>query len=369
MVKTPDFLMGSGEIQRVSRASLPEDWVPMDGDTLVTVEGFVFSVFGYEHPEGRAIAFLKYIPSRLRGLFKVRILDRTWRFEGDELLRAERLYTAGNYRAILASFRENLSDYVYYCPHRMKEVLAVPLDRVRRVYSPRESLRALLEVGAKDPVQRCALDLIELLSESSRVPLEDLGLHGSIAMNMHSAGSDVDVVVYGGQNFRRVEESVGRLVGEGVLTYTFKNRLDRVRRYRGSFQGRAFNINATRKLEEVRSRYGDHRYIPILPLRLLCRVRGDEEAAFRPAIYRIGGVRPFKNGPAPPGGITPEAAVSMIGCYRNVARVGWEVEVLGMLERVEDTRTGRVSYQVVVGTAEREEEYIWPLKPSGIGTP
>jgi len=31
------------------------------------------------------------------------------------------------------------------------------------------------------------------------------------------------------------------------------------------------------------------------------------------------------------------------------------------LERVESIKTGEVFYQVVVGTATSEEEYIWPV--------
>jgi predicted nucleotidyltransferase len=38
----------------------------MDGDTFITREGFILNVFGYEHPENRVFAFLKYIPSVLR---------------------------------------------------------------------------------------------------------------------------------------------------------------------------------------------------------------------------------------------------------------------------------------------------------------
>jgi predicted nucleotidyltransferase len=59
--------------------------------------------------------------------------------------------------------------------------------------------------------------------------------------------------------------------------------------------------------------------------------------------------------------MVPENVVSMIGCYRNVARKGDEIKVSGMLERVEKTETGEVHHQVVVGTAESEEEHIWPV--------
>ena len=57
----------------------------------------------------------------------------------------------------------------------------------------------------------------------------------------------------------------------------------------------------------------------------------------------------------------PEIVVSNIGCYRNVARKDEGLSVSGMLERVEKIETGEIFYQVVVGTAINEEEYIWPV--------
>lgn len=345
----------------MSPAAALEGWLPMDGDTFKTIDGFIFNVFGYEHPEGRVFSFLKYIPSRYRGLFKVQLLRRTWRLGEAELLRADRLYTAENYRAFLKAFRENFPDYVYHCPYRMKEVISVPIDRIVEVYSPGGRLRALMEAGAKDPLQRSTLDLIELVSEEARVPVEEFGIHGSIALNMHTENSDIDFIVYGGQNFRRVEAAIERLAGEGVVNYILKNRLDAARRFRGRFQGRIFMYNAVRKPEEMTARYGSHRYIPISPVRLRCRVKEDREAVFRPAIYGIEEVRPIDPNSALLEELIPEVAVSMVGCYRNVARRGEGVEVSGVLERVESTETGEVSHQVVVGSAVGEEEYLWPL--------
>jgi predicted nucleotidyltransferase len=57
----------------------------------------------------------------------------------------------------------------------------------------------------------------------------------------------------------------------------------------------------------------------------------------------------------------PQFVVSMIGCYRNVARKGGKIRVSGMLERVENVETKKVHHQVVVGTGVSEEERIWPL--------
>jgi len=35
-----------------------------DGDAVVTVHGFIFYVFGYDHPGDRYHGFLKYVPEK-----------------------------------------------------------------------------------------------------------------------------------------------------------------------------------------------------------------------------------------------------------------------------------------------------------------
>jgi len=332
----------------------------MDGDTFITREGFILNVFGYEHPENRVFAFLKYIPSRFKELFNIRLLERTWRLGETELFRAEKLYTAENYQTFLQVFRKNFPEYVYFCPYRRKEVISAPLNRIVEVYVPRERLKTLIESKSRDALQELTLEFVNLVSGESQVPLEDFGVHGSIALGMHSAESDIDIVVYGSQNFHRVEASVEKLVDEGLLSYVFNNRLDAARRFKGRFKGKVFMYNAIRKPEEVAIEYGEFQYTPIAAVKFRCKVRDDSEAMFRPAIYKIEGYTPIGNLTLSRE-MVPETVVSMIGCYRNVARKGQQIEVSGMLERVENTKTGKTTYQVVVGSAESEEEYIWPV--------
>ncbi|MEM3578666.1 MAG: hypothetical protein QXL54_00375 [Candidatus Bathyarchaeia archaeon] len=332
------------------------NWKPLDGDTFIMREGFVLNVFGYEHPENRVFAFLKYIPSRFKELFQVRLLERTWRFGETELFRAEKLYTAKNYKTFLKVFRKNFPEYVYFCPFRRKEVISAPLDRVVEVFVPRERLKALIEAKARDELQELTVKFVQLVSGEAKVPLEDFGVHGSIALNMHSVESDIDVVVYGSQNFRRVEAAIEKLVREGVLTYVFNNRLDAARRFKGRFKNKVFMYNAVRKPEEINVKYGDYQYTPIAPVKFRCKVKDDSEAMFRPAAYKIEDCTSLGNLPL------PETVVSMIGCYRNVARMGQQIEVSGVLERVENLTSGKITYQVVVGSAESEEEYIWPVQ-------
>jgi predicted nucleotidyltransferase len=287
------------------------------------------------------------------------MLERTWKYGETQLFRAEKLYTAQNYQSFIATFRKNFLDYIYYCYLRNKELISAPLSSIEQVYVPKDRLSALTKLEHPDNLQKMALNLISLLSEESGVGMEDFGIHGSIALNMHAPESDIDFVVYGAQNFRNIEATIARLVNAGVLSYIFSNRLDAARRFQGRYLNRPFMFNATRKPEEVKVKYGMFRFSSIDPVRFQCTVSDDSEAMFRPATYKIGNYKPLDSASELPPDKIPDRVISNIGCYRNIARQSSEIKVSGKLERVEEIRTGDVFYQVVVGTATSEEEYIW----------
>ena len=278
-----------------------------------------------------------------------------------KLLRAEKLYTAENYQVFLETFRKNFPNYVYFCPFREKDVISAPLSSIKKVFVPKERLRFLTELKRKDSLQKMTLDFINLLSGESGIAIEDFGVHGSVALGMHTPKSDIDIVVYGSRNFRRLEMTINKLVEAGTLSYVFNNRLDAARRFKGRFLNRIFMYNAIRKPEEVNSKYGEFKYSPLAPVKFQCTVKNDDEAMFRPAIYKIEDYKPIGSISTLPKDEFPELVVSMIGCYRNVAKRGDKIRVSGMLERAENVETGEVFHQVVVGTSMSEEEHIWPL--------
>jgi predicted nucleotidyltransferase len=335
--------------------------VPTDGDTFVTREDFIFNVFGYEHPNDRVFAFLKYVPARFKTLFNVSFLKRTWNYEETCLFRTESLYTAQNYNTFLETFRKNFPDYVYFCPFREKHVISAPLNSIRKVFVPGECLRLVTDLKIKDSLQKMTLDFIDLVSSESGVAFEDFGVHGSVALGMHTDKSDIDIVVYGSQNFRKLEHAVSELVENGKLSYRFSNRIDAARHFKGQYKNKIFMYNAIRKPEEANVKYGAVKYSPIMPVAFTCTVKDDCEAMFRPAIYGIENCKPANPAFELPRNRIPQLVVSMIGCYRNVAGKGESVRVSGMLEQVEDLESGKIHYQVVVGTGTSEDEHVWPL--------
>ena len=360
-IRTIAFSSIQTSVSLGAKATQTEKWVPADGDTFATKEGFIFNVFGYEHPEGRVFAFLKYVPARFRNLLNVKYLENTWTYMHKKVFRAEKLYTAKNYKIFIRVFRANFPEYVYYCPFRTKEILTAPVDAVKDLYIPKDCLKRVNALRRKDSLQRTAVDLVEMLSTESGVPQDDFGLHGSIALNMHTTKSDIDLVVYGAQNFRKLEAAIDLLAKKEAVSYVFKNRIDKARRYKAKYMGKLFMYNAIRKKEEINSEYGLFKYTALQDIKFESKVKDDGEAMFRPAVYKIQNYRPLNAESKLNKSLVPSIVIAMIGCYRNVARKNDSIRVSGVLERVENTRTGATFHQTIVGTGTSEDEYVWPI--------
>ena len=337
-----------------------KDWVPRDGETLLTEEGFIFYVFGYEHPENRVFAFLKYIPTEVAHLFPIRFLRQKWTLDGIELSRPEKLYTAKNYQKVLETLKKNFPHYIYCCPFRGKDVLSVPLEKIRKVFLPEVCLQQIFDLEDKDAIQKETVELVCLLSKKSEVPLSEFGIHGSVGLNMHSEYSDIDLVVYGSQNFKKLEGAINGLADESVFSHVCTKKIDYARLHRGRYNDRRFVYNAVRKNDEINAPHGKFKYTPVKEVCFFCEVVSDNENMFRPAVYPIKEYRPDDEASELVDEMVPIRVLSMIGYYRNVARTGDLLKVSGTLEHVENLETGDVFYQVVVGTGLREKEYIEP---------
>lgn len=219
-------------------------------------------------------------------------------------------------------------------------------------------MKDLLKAKKPSRLQRLAVELVGFLSNASDVPIEHFGVHGSIALGMPTDQSDIDLVVYGRGNFRRLEASVNGFVAEGELNHTLFNGAELSTRSHMLFKGKPFIFNAVRTTSEIVNTYGSFRYRVVSPVSFRCRITDDEDAVFRPAIYRISDYEPLNQKSQLEQHDTPKTVVAMIGLYRNIARNGDVIKIRGVLEEVEELSSGKSSFQVVVGSGTDENEYI-----------
>jgi len=341
-------------------------WVPRDGDAILTREGFVFYTFGYLHPPDRVISYLKYIPRELAGEFSLEWLPYEWNLGTMTLVRPVKLYSPANYEHIIKVLSSNHPEYVVDDPNLNKKLLAVPKKLIRTISEPSLSLAGLLDnekTRHLDLLEVAAVKLIRLLSMQTGVPLGSFGVHGSISLGMHNPQSDIDISIYGADNFTTVIGHLDALSKRGnEFSILEESVFDALRRNRFVWDSKRVVVNATRSYDELRERYGDLTYQATgRHLSFVSKVTDATESVFRPAIYAISQYEPLDWQSRIEEDMTPSEAVSMIGEFRGIASKGDRIKVSGSLEKVTITKTGELDhYRVVVGSGQQkpQDEFI-----------
>ncbi|MBL7168482.1 hypothetical protein ISS40_07380 [Candidatus Bathyarchaeota archaeon] len=323
-----------------------------DGDAILTTHGFVFYVFGYEHPADRYHGFLKYVPRDRSDAFEIEWLDLGWRMEGRDIIRPLELYSPESYPMMVEGFREHFPEYLYHSEQLDRWMITVPRDHIKRIFRPSERLKEIMGNGAGDSLEVDALELIQKLAETSGVSTDFFGVHGSINLGTSREESDIDLSVYGAPNFRLVKKGLLEAEEAGLLSLKRGDRAERRRLNSGAYNGRDFVVNATRLASEIDDRPRSYR--PIGPVEAECLCVRDDAAIFRPAVYGVQGCT------------SPDEAenigevtevVSMIGSYRDLVARGERIKVRGFLEEV--ARGDERWLRVVVGSGRAGEYLDW----------
>jgi predicted nucleotidyltransferase len=340
-----------------------------DRDYLLTEDDLFFTVIGNVHPNDRVLAYLKYLPSP-RG---------RWRRGARRYRRSMRYYSASNVTETIDFLRRKHPRYVFHSEPYNMELSAVPLDAIAHHFRPDERLRELRDATQLDSLERKAIKLASLMSEASGVSMDRLGVTGSILVDAHSLRfSDIDLVVYGRNESRRVKEAllmlykrerseVERLRGERLSTWCKEQSIVHpftvsearglyVRKWnKGLFENTIFSIHPTKVEEEVTDRYGEEFYTPQGIIEAKAKVVDCTDSYFLPAIYAVDNVH--SEGATHLDGVAK--VVSFEGLYADIAENGEEITVRGKLEHVSD-RSGSLKYRrILVGSPEaRASDYV-----------
>ena len=341
-----------------------------DRDSLITPEGFIFTVIGNLHPADRVIAYLKYVPDE----------QGRWGAGRSRYRRALAAYNAPSVMDSMRFLSGEAPQYIFESAVDGISLPAVPIERIASHLCPETRLSELQRAESRDELESKAIRLAQVLSKDVGVPTGSLGLTGSILAGIHNpAFSDIDLIVYGFDNAVRVraflqklEESSSREIRKLAGTSREKWISERLRSTPltrqdaaallarkwsvGSFEGTDFSIHAVHTEMEVHGRYGDEQYKPLGIIDATARIAGAEESMFMPAVYRIEHAD-VKGGHAVAG---LDRIVSYEGLYADVAVEGETVSCRGKLERVESPLGA--SHRILIGSPEaRGTDHLLPL--------
>ncbi|MGC1120204.1 MAG: hypothetical protein WBA22_03840 [Candidatus Methanofastidiosia archaeon] len=290
-----------------------------EGDFLETVEGLIFDVKGVCHPPDRVISFVRYIP------------DVDGERERDGRCYRKVYELEERFRVL----RERFSQYVYFDPVFNRELQGVCHSDIRRVYNPEERLKEILE-NKKDETEENVASLVEVLG----IPMEKMGVSGSVLVGLNTVDSDLDIMVYGEECCREAYAALRRLREDGVI-HPFDVEgarekalfrwgsddetlveLERKKVMHGLFEGREYFFRFL-KVEEVP--YGDLVYRPVHKVSITAEITDDSESIFTPCVYGVS--------KCSVSGVT--RLVSVRGRFCEQASRGDVVTARGTLEKVE----------------------------------
>ncbi len=160
-------------------------------DFIETAEGLIFAVISY-HPHQQKIgAFLRYINS-----------DGRW----------QKIDTDSANRLL----QRHYPQYLFHSSQFDAAFHAVPPSDVVAHHQPELQLQQLLAMPPKDLLTKKLHKLIAIFTNAS-INSQQLGITGSMLINQHGRDSDIDLVVYGRQQFHAVRQVVKQAVFAGQL--------------------------------------------------------------------------------------------------------------------------------------------------------
>jgi len=323
-----------------------------EGDFIETFGDLLFDVKGLMHPPNRIIAFIRYFPDK-----------KTEREKNGK--------SYGKVYSLLKRYtlsKERHPQYLVYNSVFDEELCEVPVDAVKKHYKPAEKLRELRRSDSLDMLESLALRLAKLLKETANIPWDAIGISGSIMVSLHTPSSDIDPIVYGSENCRRVYSALKKLLNdkhEPFKPYTRKDlkvlfdfrSKDTIMSYedfvrsesrkvlQGKFLKRDYFIRFVKDWSEVGEEYGDVHYVNVGYARVKATVIDDSESIFTPCIYKVSDVQVLE-GPQ----ITPvEEIASFRGRFCEQAGNGEVVIAQGKVELVTDNRKNREYFRLLLG--------------------
>jgi predicted nucleotidyltransferase len=323
-----------------------------EGDFIESIEGLIFDVKGLVHPPDRLIAFIRYYPDE-KGSRKRQGTNYS------------KVYSLSERFQLLS---EKFPEYIVYDSTSDAKLCEVPIQKVRRRYKPTQKLEELRgNPKCLDELEKKALELADIVKMSANIFSRKVGVSGSIMVGLHNPRSDIDLIVYGVKNCRKVYSTMENLLGEkqgpfkpytheglkALFDFRSKDTVvgfeDFVRSesrkvLQGKFMGTDYFIRFVKDWSEIDEKYGDVQYVNVGYARIKATVADDSESIFTPCVYKIDDVHVFEGNSFP---VTKIA--SFRGRFCEQARNGEVVIAQGKVEHVIDNKRNRQYFRLLLG--------------------
>jgi predicted nucleotidyltransferase len=176
-----------------------------DRDAIQSVEGILFRVFGYNHPQTAYICDAEYASSKI-----FHSTDPRAPREGRSEL-YYKFYNDEGMKLVAKKYPKYLID------HQMLglKIVGVPHDLIAEARQPQPRLQELLKKGPADPLLAAMERVLEISTGKSGVSPQSFGVFGSMLHGFHHPKySDIDFTIYGKEENRKIVETNKQLYSD-----------------------------------------------------------------------------------------------------------------------------------------------------------
>lgn len=334
---------------------------PIEGFFIKSVDNLLFDVKGLSHPQDKIISFVRYVP--------VKYLMKS---QKNNLNEYYKIYDLKDRYEFL---RQNFPKYLYEDPMGRGLLQAVAKKDLLRIYNPIQRLQQITRAEKEklDSLEMLVGKFSDKLVEICDINPRNLGVTGSIMVNLHSKKSDIDIVVYGKKDGLQVYTGMNHLFdkydnisrySESELKKLWKNRgqqeqidfesfleSEKKKQLQGTINNVDFYVRLVLLPDEYHEPYDETKITSLGECEIEASVKNDEHSIFTPCIYQLIEVE-VKNAKINKS-ITPDRIFSVRGRYCDIAIAGERISAKGKLERVKITNQ-KEYYQLTLGTSKKE---------------
>ncbi len=323
-----------------------------EGDLIKTKSNVVFDVKGLVHPADKIVAFPRFIPTP------------TGTRQGKDTAYGK-VYSLGDRFKYL---QENYPELIVFDPVFGETMCEVPIAQVAEHYKPEEKLWSLRNAKDLTVLENKALKLAETLKAQANIPWSTIGISGSIMAGLTTEKSDIDPLIYGEENCRKVYAALQKLLKDeqsGFKPYSqielqelfdFRSKdtkmsfedfvlVESRKAFQGKFMGTDYFIRFVKDWNEISEQYGDVSFKNSGYIKIAAKTADSTDSLFTPCTYKVTEVRVVEGPKLEP----IKEIVSFRGRFCEQAADGEAIEAQGKVELVTNKKSGNEYYRLMLG--------------------
>ncbi|MDR2700179.1 MAG: nucleotidyltransferase domain-containing protein [Nitrososphaerota archaeon] len=330
-----------------------------EGDFIQHKSHVIFDVKGVVHPEGKIVAFPRYIPDPKGSRYS-------------KNLRYSKVYSLGDRFKFL---QEHLPHLLLFDEVFGETLCEVPTDEIIQHFQPQTKLDSLQDSKFENVLEEKTLQFALDIQAAAGISLSAIGVSGSILAGLTTETSDIDLLIYGEENSRKAYTALQHLLKKGhphckaytmaelVALYDFRSKdthmsfndfqkVENRKAFQGMYNGTDYFVRFVKDWPELHEHYGDVYYNNAGYAKITAKINNKTEALFTPCSYQLQNVKTIE-GP----NLAPIKEVSSFrGRFCEQAENNETITAQGKIEHVINKKNNKRYYRLILGS--KPEDYM-----------